>query len=100
MLAARLRVILTAAPTYILIVAFVVRSILEETAQYAGLPAWVAGAGAAILAVCASAVAILQRVTPVLTGARGLLPPVEGTPVTAREAHLARELERARTEFP
>ena len=46
---ARLRVILSAAPTYILLVAFIVRAILEEVAQVAGLPSWVAAGGAALL---------------------------------------------------
>ena len=78
---ARLRVILSAAPTYILLVAFIVRAILEEVAQGAGLPSWVAAGGAALLAGLGALVAIIRRVTEVLPSARGMLPhPPQQTP--------------------
>jgi len=97
---ARLRVILSAAPTYILLVAFIVRAILEEVAQGAGLPSWVAAGGAALLAGLGALVAIIRRVTEVLPSARGMLPTPPEQPTTAREANLTRELSAARREFP
>lgn len=97
----RVRTVLTAAPTYLIAAAFVVRAILEEVAQAVDVvPPWLAGGAAALLTGLALAVSIIKRVTPVLPSARELLPPAAGQPVTAREAELLAELERVRTEFP
>ena len=75
-------------------------AILEEVAQVAGLPSWVAAGGAALLAGLGALVAIIRRVTEVLPSARGMLPTPPEQPTTAREANLTRELSAARREFP
>ena len=73
---ARVRVLLTAAPTYLVAAAAVVQVVVAELGD--DWPAVAAG-GTRVLAVLAAATAIVRRVTPVLPVERGLLPP-GGTP--------------------
>lgn len=72
----RLRVLLTAAPTWITAAAAVVQILVEELGDE--IPA-VAAAGTRVLAVLVAALAIVRRVSPVLKAERGLLPK-GGTP--------------------
>ena len=75
-LLARARVILTAAPTYLVAAAAVVTIVADEAAKV--LPTgWqdnAAQIAGAVLAVIGAAVAIVRRVTPVLPAERGILP--------------------------
>lgn len=70
----RLLVIVRAAPTYLVAVAMVAAIIAEEFGGIAGMPAGVVAAIVRVAAFLTVVVAILRRVTPVLEGARGLLP--------------------------
>lgn len=72
---ARVRVVLTAAPTYITTVAMVATVASEEIARAFPAAAEPVGRVAVVVAaVAGAAVAIIRRVTPVLPAARGLLP--------------------------
>lgn len=76
-LLARARVILTAAPTYLVAAGAVVTIVADEVSKLLP-PGWqdnaaqIAGAAVGILG---AAVAIIRRVTPVLPAERGILPP-------------------------
>jgi hypothetical protein len=99
-LIARIRVVLTAAVTWLTLAATVLGIIAANLQPFtAGNPevARVVGFIAAILAVIAVIVRIISQVTPVLHSARQLLPVDESIPVTSREAHLQRELDHQRT---
>ncbi len=68
-LIARIRVIVTAAPTYLIAAAFVVQVLVEEI----NLPA-VGEYGGRILVLLGTVIAVIRRVAPVVAGERGLLP--------------------------
>lgn len=76
-LLARVRVILRAAPTYLVAASAVVSIVVEEIADE--LPSgWqdnAVGIGGKIVAVLGAAVLIIRRVTPVVAAERGILPP-------------------------
>lgn len=80
-LLARIRVLLHAAPSYLTVAAVVVTIISQELGD--ALPGnastIVAKAAGAVLAVIATATAIVRRVTPVLAEDRGLLVPPSKT---------------------
>jgi hypothetical protein len=102
-LTARIRVVLTAAVTWLILAATVLGIIAANLQPFTdGNPAVarVVAFIAAIVAVIAVIVRIISQVTPVLHSARGLLPVDELTPVTSREAHLQRELDYQRSQFP
>lgn len=72
----RIRVLLTAAPTYLAGAAVVVAAVSDEVAK-AVPDGWqdnVVAIGAPVLAALAAVTAIVRRVTPVFGAARGLLP--------------------------
>lgn len=79
-------VVLTAAPTYLAGAVMVLTIFREEVVSV--LPdAWQADATGVIVSVVgalAAAIAVIRRVTPVLKGERGLLPPPTGEPVDHR----------------
>jgi len=79
-LIARARVILTAAPTYLVAAGAVVSVVSSEVSKV--LPSgWQDNAlqiGGAIGAIIGAAIAIVRRVTPVLVSERGLLSPPDG----------------------
>ncbi len=97
---ARIRTVLASAVSWLVALAAVLTIVAEELAGVAGLPDAVGRAIATALVVIGVAVAIIRRVTPVLPGARGILPPPAGTPETPREAALLAQLDEARREFP
>ncbi len=78
-LLARARVILTAAPTYLVAAGTVVAMVADEVSKV--LPAgWqdnAAQAAGFVLGIIGAAIAIVRRVTPVLPAERGILPPGE-----------------------
>jgi len=79
-LIARARVILTAAPTYLVAAGAVVSIVADEVSKV--LPAgWqdnAAQIAGAVAGVIGAAVLIVRRVTPVLISERGLLSPPDG----------------------
>jgi hypothetical protein len=102
-LTARILVVLTAAVTWLTLAATVLGIIAANLQPFTdGNPdvARVVAFIAAIVAVIAVIVRIISQVTPVLHSARGLLPVDESIPVTSREAHLQRELDYQRNQFP
>lgn len=76
-LVARVKVLLKAAPTYLVAAGAVVTIVADEVAK--ALPTgWQDNAlqiGGAVVPVIAAATAIVRRVTPVVEHQRGLLPP-------------------------
>lgn len=85
-LIARVRVVITALPTYLVAIAFVVGVVRDEVAK--ALPdhpvtEWLTWAAGIVLGVLGVAVVIIRRVTPVIAAQRGLLPPPDGAPVIA-----------------
>lgn len=76
-LLARVRVLLGAAPTYLVALAAILTIVVDELAPFADDPAiaWVVRILGVILTIVGVAVAIVRRVTPVLPAERGLLPP-------------------------
>lgn len=81
----RIRVVLSAAVTWLIFAAFVISAILEQVATFAGIPPQIATALSLILAAIAAAVAVIRRVTEVLPAARGLIAK-PGQPNTDLEA--------------
>lgn len=75
-LAARIRVILTAAPTWLVFAALTVQIVTEEISKIlpAGWAARVVAIGGAVGAIIGAAIAIIRRVSPVLPAERGILP--------------------------
>lgn len=73
---ARVKVVVTAAPTYLVGAAAVVTAFSEEIAKIlpAGAGEAVARVALVVLSAIAAAIAIIRRVTPVLAIQRGLLP--------------------------
>jgi hypothetical protein len=86
----RVRVVLTAAVTWLIAFGAVVAVVADELAPFRTVP--YVGAALNVLAAVAVVVAVIvrviQRSTPVLPAARGVLPPPPGVPVTAREVEL------------
>lgn len=76
-LLARIRVILTAAPTWLVFAALFVSTVTEEVAKVlpADWAAQVVTVGGHIVSWLAAAIAIVRRVAPVLPAERGILPP-------------------------
>lgn len=77
-LLARVRVVLHAAPTYLVALSAVIVIVADELASVlpAGAVTTVGTIAARVVAVLGAAVAIIRRVTPVVDRAqRGLLPP-------------------------
>lgn len=74
---ARVRVLLGAAPTYLVAVGAVLTIIVGELAPYADVPAveWVIRVGGVLVTVVGVATSIVRRVEPVIPAERGLLPP-------------------------
>lgn len=71
----RIRVLLTAAPTYLTGAAVVVTAVSEEIGEeFPHLDGTVTAWATPVLAVIATAIAIVRRVTPVLKTQRGLVP--------------------------
>jgi hypothetical protein len=70
----RARVVLTAAPSYLVAASTAVTIVMEEV----DAPG-VAKYGAIAVGALGAAIAIIRRVTPVLPDDRGLLPPVDDT---------------------
>jgi len=92
----RALVILRAAPTYLTALAVIAGIVLDELGELGPLPGWLVTALAGVITAVAVTIAIIRRVTPVLTNARGVLPPPAGTPITAAELELhQREQNRA-----
>lgn len=75
-LLARIKVIITAAPTYLTMAAVVVGILADELSKTVpdGWQDNVVQIGGAIVAVLGAAIAIIRRVTPVLESQRGILP--------------------------
>lgn len=73
----RARVVLTAAPTYLVGASAVVTIVADEVAKVlpAGQATTVGAVTVRVVAILGAAVAIVRRVTPVVDGERGLLPP-------------------------
>jgi hypothetical protein len=95
----RLVVLLRAAPTWLVAAAVIVTIIAERVAELLPwIPDGTATATAAWLFTLAGALtaaaAVVRRVTPVLTEARGLLPPDDDRPYTPGEAAVRADLER------
>lgn len=75
----RIRVLLTAAPTYLTAAAVVVAAVAEEIGEaFPGVDGTVAGWAAPVLAGIAAIIAIVRRVSPVVAAERGLLPSAPG----------------------
>lgn len=76
-LLARVRVLLGAAPTYLVALAAILTIVVDELAPFADDPAiaWVVRVLGVVLTIVGVAVAIVRRVTPVVPAERGLLPP-------------------------
>lgn len=76
-LTAQARVILAAAPTYLVGAATVIPFIAEQvgTLVPSGAAETIVRVAAWLVAACGVAVAIIRRVTPVLPTMRGVLPP-------------------------
>lgn len=89
---ARLRVILTATVTWLVVLAAVLTVVVDELATAIGADHPVVVFILRALAALGVAIGIIVRVTPVLPGAEGLLPAPAGTPVTPLEAELADQL--------
>lgn len=71
----RVRVLLRAAPTWLVGAAIVVSSFSEEVgSRFPGSSDEIAAVAGPVLAGIAAAVAIVRRVTPVVAAERGLLP--------------------------
>lgn len=95
----RLSVLLSAAPTWLVAAATICTIVAGQIAEILPfVPTGTAETIATWLITTAGALTaaalVVRRVTPVLEGARGLLPTEH--PVTANEAHLADELARLR----
>jgi len=85
---ARIRVLIGAAPTYLVAASIVVTAVSTEVADaFPGNAATVATkVGGWLLAGIGAATAIVRRVAPVLPHERGLLePPVKTDPITIKE---------------
>lgn len=91
-LVARVRVILTAAVTWLVVLAAVLTVVVDELAAAIGADHPVVVLIFQAVAVIGVAISIIVRVTPVLPGAEGLLPAPAGTPVTEYEAELMHQL--------
>jgi hypothetical protein len=76
---ARLKVISTAAVTYLTMIAVVLTIVVDELADTIDMPAVVAVI-AKIISGIGVAVAIIRRVTPVIVSERGILPNGEAQP--------------------
>lgn len=85
---ARLRVILSAAVTWLVTLAAVLVIVIDELGSVAGIPAGVIKALGSLLTIVGVAVAIIRRVSPVLPAARGILD--NGAPRTRLE-HIGTE---------
>lgn len=75
-LLARIRVVLTAAPTYLVAASTVVTVLREEiVAAFPGTAEEIGAVAVPVLATLSAAVAIIRRVTPVIPEERGILKP-------------------------
>lgn len=92
----RVRIILTAAVVWLTVLGLVLGIVAEELAVMIGVESPVVAFLLRVVAMVGVGVSILTRVTPVLPGARGVLPPPAGVPVTPDEAALAGQLSAAR----
>lgn len=81
-LVARARVVLRAAPTYLVALSTIVSIVAEEVAAVlpAGPATTVGVIAVRVVAVLAAAVAIIRRVTPVVDSQHGLLPAPPAAP--------------------
>lgn len=77
---ARIKVVLTAAVTWLVLASTIVTILSEEIATVlpAGAATDVGAVALKVVAVLGAAVTIIRRVTPVLPDERGLLPTVKG----------------------
>lgn len=77
---AKIRVVLSAAVTWITVASGVVVIVADEAAKVlpSGAAEDVAAVAVRVVAVLGAAVAIIRRVTPVLPDQRGLIPPSSG----------------------
>lgn len=74
---ARAKVVLLAAPTYLVAVSAVVSILADEIAMVlpAGMAMTLGALAVRVVAVLGAAIGIIRRVTPVVVADRGLLPP-------------------------
>lgn len=91
----RVRIILTAAVVWLTVLGLVLGIVADELAEAIGVESPVVGFLLRVVAMVGVGISILVRVTPVLPGARGILPPPAGVPVTPDEAALAGRLHAA-----
>lgn len=71
----RIRVVLSAAVTYLTVAAVVIGIFAEEIGNVFNLPDSVSNIVVGVLGAIGVAIAIIRRVTPVLPSQRGILPP-------------------------
>lgn len=91
----RVRVVLRAAPTYIVLAGGTLAIVADELAKVVGADSPVVVLILRAVSLLGAAVAIIRRVTPTLPDARGILP--TGEPVTSNEAFYAREMAHLRS---
>lgn len=95
-LTARVRVVLTAVVTWLVVASAVLVVVAEELTAAIGathpVVTWILQA----IVVLGVAISIITRVTPVLPAAHGLLAPPITTPVTPREAELVDQVDALR----
>lgn len=74
---ARVKVILRAAPTYLVALGAILTILVDELTPYADVPAveWVLRVLGVLVVVAGVAVSIVRRVEPVVPERRGVLPP-------------------------
>jgi hypothetical protein len=82
----RIRTVLTAAVTWLVVLSTVLTIVMAELDEFAGIPPGVIRGIGTALAVVGVVLAIIRRVTPVLPDARGLAPVELDQPLTQHEA--------------
>lgn len=95
----RIHTVLSAAVTWLVVLAMVLTIVAAELADALGATSPVVVIALRAVAAIGVAVSIIRRVTPVLPDARGLLPKPD-QPATSDEAWLTAELERVRSMTP
>lgn len=84
----RIRTVLSAAVTWLVLIGFALTQVAAELDEFAGVPPGVIQWVGSAIAIVGAIVAIIRRVTPVLEQARGLDPVPAGQAVTERERNL------------